>query len=122
MARRVRRSLVKRIARERIILLLEQALSERRLELARRYVELARKISMKHRVRIPLPYRRLYCKRCLSPLVPGRTARFRLRSRRFPHIVIRCEMCGELRRIPYLREKKIARSEEETSRLEENRA
>ena len=66
--------------------------------LARRYVDLARRISMRTKTKIPKEH--IYCKKCLMPMVPG-TSCVRLGSRK---VIIRCLECGGLKRIPYLRE------------------
>ncbi len=64
------------IAAERIQTLF--ALATQRLkdrpEYARRYVSLARKIAMRHRLKIGAAN---YCKKCGTPLVPGVSARVR---------------------------------------------
>ncbi len=97
-----RRRLVADIARQRISRLFELALEiyKTDLDLADRYVELARKISMRARVRIPRRYRLLYCKGCGGILIPGVTARVRVRSLREKHIVIKCLRCGRFIRHP----------------------
>jgi len=68
--------------------------------LARRYVDLARRISMRTKTEMPKEY--IYCKMCLMPMVPC-TSRVRLRNHK---IMIRCLECGDLKRIPYLREQR----------------
>ncbi len=74
--------------------------------LANRYVEMALAVQRKAKVKIPARWRRSYCRRCHSLLVPGVNARVRLRD---GHVVIRCMECGAIRRHPYLREKKTRR-------------
>jgi len=86
---------VKRIARRRIEKLLEMALQGG--DRSRRYVELALKIARRNRVRIPRKYR-IFCKRCFSVLIPGKTLTVRVRKGR---IVKVCRVCGRVRRIPY---------------------
>ncbi len=78
-------------------------------ELGLMYGDLARRISLRTKVKIPQEWRWRYCKRCGSFLYPGINADVRVRERRFPHLVIRCRLCGGIRRIPYLREKRSAR-------------
>jgi len=97
-----RKTLIKDLARQRISILFRLALEtyKQDMDLANRYVELARKISMRAKVRIPRRYRLLYCKRCGGLLVPGRTAAVRMRSRREPHLVIKCLKCGKIIRHP----------------------
>ncbi len=98
-----RRRFVEDIALQRIRLLFEMAheVVRRDRDLARRYVELALRISKRARVRVPRELKRRYCKRCLAYLVPGLNARVRLRNNRMPHVVITCLECGYVRRIPY---------------------
>lgn len=72
---------------------------------AKRYVSLARKIAMKYNVRIPRYWRRKICPYCHTFLRPGYNCRIRLRSNRFPHVVITCLRCKNIVRIPYIRGK-----------------
>ncbi|KPU62634.1 ribonuclease P [Thermococcus sp. EP1] len=101
----------KKIALERIDILF--TLAERVFpydkELANRYVEIALAVQRKAKVRIPRKWKRRYCKKCHSFLVPGANARVRLREKRMPHVVIKCLECGHIMRYPYLREKKERR-------------
>jgi ribonuclease P protein subunit RPR2 len=92
------RKLEKTIAKERIGDLLERAEKFRKvdLELARRYVEIARKISMRYRVKIPEDKRLNFCKKCLYPYTSS-TARVRIRKNR---VIITCLKCGYVRRFP----------------------
>ncbi|MCS7097224.1 MAG: ribonuclease P [Candidatus Methanomethylicia archaeon] len=66
--------------------------------LSNRYVELARKISMRARIRIPLKWRRRFCHRCFSFLVVGVNCHIRIKSRRVSHIVVTCHVCGNVMR------------------------
>lgn len=66
---------------------------------ARRYVELAGRISAK--TQVPMPRDVRICRRCSIPLVPGINCTVRLRN----HMVCTtCGLCGEIRRRPYLKE------------------
>jgi len=96
------RELEKRIAAERIRLLLDRAVSvsPTDAELARRYVSLARRIGMRAGVRIPRTKKRFICKGCGSPLMPGRNCRVRMRAHESPAVVITCLECGALKRYP----------------------
>lgn len=90
------------IAAERIGILLDRAVkvwSENR-ELAKRYVALARRIGMRTGVRIPSTKKRFLCKRCGSPLIPGRNCRVRLRTKGWPILIVTCLSCGALKRFP----------------------
>jgi ribonuclease P protein subunit RPR2 len=98
--RRGRRTgLMVRIARERISHLF--SLAEREAggghgELADRYVTLARRIGMRYNVRLISEYRDLYCRRCSTFWVEGRTVRTRFRAGRR---VRTCLKCGRQRRV-----------------------
>ncbi len=98
----------RRIARERIVLLLTLAdeVAGSRPALAERYGELARRIALRSRVRIPRRWSWRYCRECKSFLIPGVTATIRVRPKRMPHVVIHCHKCGGITRRPYLREKR----------------
>ncbi len=87
-----------RTARERISYLIKRAeeYKSKDYELARRYIELARKIAMKYRVRIPRELKAVYCKKCLYPYRDGK---FRVRVRK-SRVIITCLNCGFVRRIP----------------------
>ena len=65
--------------------------------LSSRYLELARKISLRIRVKIPKELKLRYCKHCFTPLVPGKSCRVRIKKRR---IIYTCLNCGKIRRYP----------------------
>ncbi len=65
---------------------------------SRRYLELARTIGMRYRVRIPRQLKARICRRCHALLIPGRTARIRLRG---DYLSTTCLSCGEQMRRPY---------------------
>jgi ribonuclease P protein subunit RPR2 len=68
--------------------------------MARRYVDLAIRISMRTKTKIPKEY--IYCKGCLMPMIPA-ASRVRLRDHK---VVMTCTECGRLKRMPYLREQR----------------
>ncbi|TRM86643.1 ribonuclease P [Sulfolobus sp. C3] len=73
------------------------------LELARNYIRLAVMYSRKGKVKIPLEYKRMYCRKCYTPLIPGLTERRRIRSK----ILIRtCLNCNWQRRYLLTRNKR----------------
>lgn len=79
---------------------------EGNLELARKYIMLAREYSNKGRFKIPLEYKRKFCRKCLTPLIPGKTERIRIKSK----ILVRsCLICGWIRRYD-LRKNKESKS------------
>jgi ribonuclease P protein subunit RPR2 len=93
----------KKLALERIERLFELALKYFKVnpERADRYVEIARRISMKAKIRIPTIYKRyLICKGCKRLIVPGYTCRIRISSKGTTRVVITCLRCGTIKRIP----------------------
>ena len=90
------------IARERIEILfrLAQETHPNDSERAQRYVDLARKIAMRTRLKLPTHLRRMVCRRCKALLVPGATSRTRVRQDREPHVATTCLRCGATMRIP----------------------
>jgi len=97
-----RRRANRRIAHERIQILFKQAITlfAVEMDLARRYVDLARKIGMRYKVRLPTEYRWMICKHCKRFLFPGKTSRTRIQQRREPHVVVTCLSCGGYNRMP----------------------
>ena len=88
------------IARERIDILMreaDQAALAGRMELADRYVDLARRVGMRYNVRVPTTYRRRFCRGCYRYLQPGVSSRTRLSRGR---VVTTCLRCGHVSRIP----------------------
>ncbi len=97
------------IAEQRIKKLFQEAekrAMEGRMDLANRYVEIAREISMKYLVRIPKEYKLRYCKKCHSYLLPGKNCMVRLKKHK---VVIKCLNCGHFMRYPYINEIKERR-------------
>ena len=108
---RERKLRARRIAKQRITILLRLAdkISKENLQLAERYGELARKISLRCRVSIPREWKWRFCKSCKRLLFPGITAVIRTRSENYPHLTIKCLKCGNINRRPYIREKRKLR-------------
>jgi ribonuclease P protein subunit RPR2 len=92
----------KQIARHRIQILFEQATEtyQTNPDLATTYLLTAKKIAMAARVRLPESYKRRICKSCSALLVPGKSSRVRIKSKREPHVVITCLKCGNVTRMP----------------------
>jgi ribonuclease P protein subunit RPR2 len=82
---------------ERLFCLAREACKERQ-DLADRYVDIARRISMRHRVSIPRELKRNVCKNCSGYLAPGVNARVRIDGR---NVLITCQRCGGIKRYPY---------------------
>ena len=100
------RAAVSQVARERIDILIQQALEtvESNESLSRRYVDLVRRISERTKVRVPLETKQYLCKNCGIVMVPGLNARVRLYART-GGVVITCLSCGVFRRYPVSRRK-----------------
>lgn len=91
------------IARQAMLQLYRLSVEQARrgdYETARRLIEHALEIHRRLRVRKPIPLRRAICPNCHAPLVPGVTARVRLRSRgKHIRITTTCLLCGYMLRI-----------------------
>ena len=96
-------SLGKKCTIARILLDKASDVFKREKGLANRYVTLARKISMKYKVRIPRKYKRRFCKHCYHYLVPSKTCRVRLIKHK---VVYYCLNCKKFMRFPYNKKKK----------------
>ena len=103
----------RRIALERIHILFKLARESIHKDkaLAQRYVNIARRLAMAAKVRLPREYRRQVCRHCKSFILPGVNCRVRIQQRREPHVVITCLECGKHMRIP-LRKRKVEQSNE----------
>ncbi|MCF2142747.1 MAG: ribonuclease P [Candidatus Heimdallarchaeota archaeon] len=95
--RRREQNKIKKIALERITILLTRAdaIYKTDQELALRYGKLARKIAMKARVKIPSKWRLRFCRNCKNFLYPGITARVRLKKSTHSHLLYTCLLCNE---------------------------
>ncbi|MFH1398655.1 MAG: ribonuclease P [Candidatus Woesearchaeota archaeon] len=94
-----------KIALERIQTLFQQAnkTCKEDQQLANRYVQLARKISTKFKVRIPSSLKKQFCKHCSSYLKQGINCTVRLHNRR---VIYTCNNCKQVMRFPYIQEQK----------------
>ena len=92
----------KKIAKERIAELFVQAQQAfaKHPERSNRYVELARRIAMRQRVRIDRDLRRQYCHHCYAFLVPGRNMRVRVHR---GNVVVTCGSCNKKMRYRVVR-------------------
>ncbi len=75
-------------------------------QLAQRYSEVARRISMRTRVRPPRENKLMICKHCKGFILPGVNCRVRIQTRREPHVVITCLKCMSHMRIPLKQKRK----------------
>lgn len=101
----------RQIAQERINLLLELARETVKSDasLAKRYVDMARRIAMRSGVRLGRERKQFICKNCGSPLVPGVNCRVRVRSDQGTHVVVTCLACGSRKRYLTVKEKRQRR-------------
>ena len=102
--RRISNDRIERIAAERVSKLTElsvAALREGKEDRARRYVTIAIRICQKTRTEMPSGF--VFCKECRLPLIPGINQRVRVGKAR---VTSTCAACGNIRRTPYLREKR----------------
>jgi len=92
----------KKIARERIKILLDLAKKEVRKnpDRARRYIELARTIGKRYNVRLTKKQKESFCKYCNTPLIPGYTSKVWIDSKT-KTIVVKCLNCNKIFRKPY---------------------
>jgi ribonuclease P protein subunit RPR2 len=102
----------KRIAMQRIQTLFRLAKEtfNENPPLAQRYVDLARKIAMAAKVRLPRKYKRQVCRHCKSFILPGVNCRVRVKQRREPHVVITCLNCGKQTRLPMKKKEEKSRA------------
>lgn len=84
-----------RLARERIQILIDNALMNHRnnQELAEKQARLAMKIAMSLCLRMPYDIRQLFCKRCKKFIIPGVSARVRVGRSRIKGVRITCLNC-----------------------------
>jgi len=68
------------------------------LSRADRYVEIARKIGMKHNISLDSKYKRRICKNCYSYLLPSKSCKTRIKD---GMIITRCLSCGYINRFEY---------------------
>ncbi len=88
---------------DKLLLLAENNALEGKLNLSNRYVKLARKISMKYLVPIPVELKRRFCKHCYSYLLPSVNSRYRINNK---SLVIFCYNCNKYTRLPLKTKKK----------------
>ncbi len=74
-----------------------------RPDLSNKYVGLARKISMRYKVRIPSNLKRNFCKHCHHFIMKGKNCRIRIGDGK---VTYTCLDCGKFMRFPYKKEQK----------------
>lgn len=90
------KTMTHQIALERMEILIRNALLNVRNNpsLAQRQAVLAKKISTKHRIRMPYEMRMNFCKKCKKFIVPGYGARIRFGRSSSKSIRITCQFCN----------------------------
>ncbi len=99
------------IAEERIAILFreaDRAAARGRVDLADRYVRLAREVGMRYNVTVPQHMRRRACRGCHGYLLPGVNCRVRLNRGRAS---ISCLRCGHVTRVPLVPRVRRARTD-----------
>jgi len=110
---KLERKMARNIAKERIEILLNQALGimYEDTDLAQRYVEMAKKIGMRYKVRMPKQQKLFLCRGCKRFLIPGLNCRVRIQQKREPHITMTCLECKDVKRIPLRRRPQLNQTE-----------
>ncbi len=87
---------IREIALERMTLLIQSALSNAKNEpeLAQRQAMIAKKISSRHKVRMPYELRMNFCKKCKFFIAPGIGSKIRIGRSKLKAIRITCMFCG----------------------------
>jgi ribonuclease P protein subunit RPR2 len=87
---------VRKIAMERMQILIENAITNAKTDpvLSQRQALLARRISTRHKIRMPYDLRMVFCKKCKSFIAPGINSRIRLGRASVKSIRISCNLCG----------------------------
>ena len=108
---------VSSIAKERIDKLFEQADSaaeKKHYSEATRYIALARKIAMKHNLKLSSEQKKKFCHSCYSYVVPGKTLSVRINPD-YQAVEYICQKCGKVTRYGYRNEKS-----EKSAEIEQN--
>ena len=94
-----------KVAKERIEILFSEARKQasKKPKRANRYVKMAHKIGMRYNVRIPRKYRREFCHKCDSYLLPGKNCTVRTNSKT-KCVEYLCGECKAVNRYGYSKE------------------
>ncbi len=86
----------KEIGVERMRILIQNAINNGREnpKLSQQQALLARKISMRQKIRMPYELRMNFCKKCKYFIIPGINSRIRLGRTSLKSIRITCNFCG----------------------------
>jgi len=77
-------------------ILIDNAISNARSnpKLSQKQAQLARRISTRHKIRMPYELRIVFCKKCKSFIAPGVNSRIRLGRSSVKSLRITCNFCG----------------------------
>ncbi len=97
-----------KIAEERIDILFNKAdeIFSRHPERSHRYVEMSLNIAKKYNMNLPVIWSKRFCRNCHHFMKPGVNCQIRLSD---SSVVIKCLECGNINKIPYIKEKKERR-------------
>ena len=93
----------KRLVLEHIEAMMREAQKQAekgKTEIAEKTAKFAKKLARWTGVKFPRKWRYFFCRKCKTFIIPGITARVRIRSRPTPHIVVYCLRCKNYKRIP----------------------
>ena len=82
---------------QKLFLLAEKKAFLGDFNLANRYIQIARELSMRYLVSIPIEFKRRFCKHCYHYLQTGKNCRIRIHRGR---LIIYCNNCKKFTRIP----------------------
>jgi ribonuclease P protein subunit RPR2 len=87
---------LRQIALERMQILINNAISNAKMnsELSQRQALLAKRISTRHKIRMPYELKIVFCKKCKSFIAPGINSKIRLGRTSIKSIRISCNFCG----------------------------
>jgi len=85
----------KEVATKRMHILFKNAVSNARVDvdLAEKQAMIAKKISMKYKIRMPYEIRSCFCKKCKKFIVPGINSRVRVGRSNVKSVRITCNFC-----------------------------
>jgi ribonuclease P protein subunit RPR2 len=86
----------RKIAMERMHILINSAINNAKInpKLSEQQASIARRISTRHKIRMPYYLRMVFCKKCKSFIAPGINSRIRLGRTSIKSIRISCNLCG----------------------------
>ena len=86
----------KEIATQRILILFDNAVSNARKnpKLAEQQAQIARKISMRFKIKMPWQIRQRFCKKCKKFIVPSISSKVRIGRSNVKSVRITCNFCN----------------------------